>query len=119
MSLTDTEMKAEAWDSLVELARKAEAHQGSRFGMDWVLAGVLAKDDEITALAAVPEAAEPIHTAMCTRMSTGNGGSTCIGYHCPHCGLPCSSQGHGAPEGCEHARAQHERLRGGDTKPGP
>jgi hypothetical protein len=22
----------------------------------------------------------------------------CVGWHCPHCGAPCSSQGHDCPE---------------------
>ena len=28
---------------------------------------------------------------QCTRM---RGASSCMGYHCPHCGEPCSMMGH-------------------------
>lgn len=33
----------------------------------------------------------------CTRMGFGTGADfmgVCVGYHCPKCGLPCSSHGH-------------------------
>lgn len=43
---------------------------------------------------------EDCQDARCSRLD-----GRCVGYHCPRCGEPCSSQGHGLckPTGAEAA----------------
>jgi hypothetical protein len=36
---------------------------------------------------------EGCESMECTRMPDGKGGTICVGYHCPRCDGPCSSQG--------------------------
>ena len=43
---------------------------------------------------------EPIHGPGCTRLD-----GECVGWHCPKCGYPCSSQGHTL--GCPDPAASH------------
>lgn len=39
--------------------------------------------------------APPLHSASCTRMQRpGDPEAVCVGWHCPYCGGPSSSQGH-------------------------
>lgn len=104
----ELELKAQAWDDLIAShERPVSAGMGY---VPWSSRQILERQERIEQALAVPEVAEPIHTAMCTRASMmPNSEPLCIGYHCPECGLPCSSQGHGAPEGCIHARAAHEQ----------
>jgi len=113
MSPSDVEMKAQAWDDLVAVLRR-----GGEAALAFNARTILARADRIDRSAAVPEAvhpqptvAEPIHTGGCTRVYDGTvPGGRCVGYHCPVCGLPCSSQGHGSADACIRATEAHRAL---------